>query len=224
LKQANAVRFLNIMTELGSELNPITAAVSVGLKQGFLWNEETLKDFSENTIMREVRLQVVPCNKDTTVAGNIDYQWECTEFSGAYTYIHTVTQVTWVYDPSTNLYNARGTYTFNYKHTASGCTDTKTATGSIDNTGTLVTIDDLASQNALGFSYGAAGGLDAQVAAVYSCPPSSGTERFTVNWLPAIKGAPGSTSFSGKIVNDQACGGDANGTETIIWDFSVPPK
>jgi hypothetical protein len=62
LKTVNAVRYLNSMTETGAGINPATAVLSVGLKSLFLWNDQALTDFCENTIMREVRLFVVRCN------------------------------------------------------------------------------------------------------------------------------------------------------------------
>lgn len=67
LKLNTAVRFLNQMTEVGSGITPVTAVMSIGLKQGFVWSDQTLGDFSENTIMREARVAVVACEDEPAV-------------------------------------------------------------------------------------------------------------------------------------------------------------
>jgi len=107
LKQVSAVRFLNNMTETGTGITPVTAVLSVGLKQGFQWSEQTLNNYSENTIMREARLAVVPCNDSGMLDGNIDVLWECTNPWGSqvdHTVVHTVTKMKWVFDPVSRQY------------------------------------------------------------------------------------------------------------------------
>lgn len=71
LKEVSSVRFLNIMTETGSGLTPATAVAGVGLKQGFLWSEQTMNNYSENTIMREIRLGVVSCGVSRTITSSV---------------------------------------------------------------------------------------------------------------------------------------------------------
>ncbi len=61
LKQNSAVRFLNRMTETASGLTPVTAVLSVGMKPGFVWSEQTLKDLSSN-LLQNARNAVVPCS------------------------------------------------------------------------------------------------------------------------------------------------------------------
>jgi hypothetical protein len=61
IKAHGAVRYINKMTETGAGITPVTAVLSIGLKQAFVWNEQTMKDLSEEE-MRMARLAVVPCN------------------------------------------------------------------------------------------------------------------------------------------------------------------
>lgn len=56
-KEVAAVRFLNAMTDTATGVNPWLSVLKVGL----VWNDRTLKDFNDNTIMREANLAVVPC-------------------------------------------------------------------------------------------------------------------------------------------------------------------
>jgi hypothetical protein len=78
LQEVNSVRFLNLMTEQGADLTPVTAFMSIGLKQGFAWSEETLGHYSEDPIMREARLAVVKCGDADPLKGNLDWVEECT--------------------------------------------------------------------------------------------------------------------------------------------------
>ena len=121
LQEVNSVRFLNMMTETGSGLTPATAVAGVTLKQGFLWSEQTINNYSENTIMREVRLGVVSCGDPVPLPaafdGNIDVVWDCTTTTPTqtdHTVEHTVTSVRWVFDPAQMLYTSEGTLTFEY--------------------------------------------------------------------------------------------------------------
>lgn len=56
-KEVAAMRFLNAMTDTATGVNPWLSV----LKAGLVWNDRTLKDFNDNTIMREASLAVVPC-------------------------------------------------------------------------------------------------------------------------------------------------------------------
>ena len=122
LKEVNSVRYLNLLTEKFADLNPVTGAIAVGLKQGFAWNEQTLKDISENSIMHDVRSYIVPCN-DSPMKGNIEVVHDCTDngpIGTTRTYWHIQTEVTWIYDPLKADYYSMGNYTFDYKQTISG--------------------------------------------------------------------------------------------------------
>ena len=228
LKEVSAVRFLNIMTETAAQLTPVTNYLSIGMKQGFIYSEQTLTDYSINTIMREAQLAVVPCS-DSTFAGNIDVVDSCL-ISGPIdvemTIIHTQTKVSWTYDVQKGIYTPKGTYNFTYTSTRTPtgggtvCIDKKTAIGNIDGTGNLILIDNPTAARTLGYDYTATGDLQAQVAASYSCPPSAANENYAVYWLPLIKGFA-INGYTGSSITP-ICGG--SGTETVNWSFSVPPK
>ena len=233
MQEVNAVRYLNIMTETGAGINPVTAILSVGLKPAFLWNEQTLGNYSENTIMREARLTVVPCDDSTALAGNIDVLWDCTTDNGYqvdHEVWHIVTSVNWIYDPSIKQYVSQGNFTFEYTLTyttneGKTCTDKKTAAGSIGATGRLVIVKDQAGQDICGCGYFAAGEISIDVAASSTCEGTSpGTEPRTIDWLPPIKAFPGTGgSYEGEMTNPSCIGNSSTGTEKVKWSFSVPP-
>jgi hypothetical protein len=230
LQEVNAVRFLNIMTETGAGINPVTAILSVGLKPAFQWNEQTLKNYSESTIMREARLAVVPCDT-TAFDGNIDVLWDCTTTIADqvdHEVVHTQTKVKWVFDPTQMLYVSQGSFIFDYKLTSTAggktCTDTKSAAGNIGATGRLTIINDPAGQKLLGYGYLARGSINTNVTASYSCAGTSRLEPYTITWLPPIKGYLGTGgSIEGEMVNPSCVGSSSSGTETVKWSFSVPP-
>jgi hypothetical protein len=232
LKQASAVRFLNIMTETAAQLTPVTNVLSIGMKPGFSYSEQTLTDFSANTIMREARLAVVPC-KDSTLDGNIDVVWECTSGIGGVDHVvkHTQTKVTWVYNPTNNLYYSQGSYIYDYTETITGgghnggtCTIKKTAQGNLGATGMLNVITDPAVRQTLGFGYSADGNLDVQAAYSNSCDGTTGMVTETVKWLPLIKAYTDSVgSYEGVMTNPSCGGSSSSGSETVKWSFSVPP-
>jgi hypothetical protein len=232
LKEVGSVRFLNIMTETGSGLTPATAIAGVGLKQGFLWSEQTMNDYSENTIMREVRLGVISCGDDVvppdSFGGNIDVVWECTDPIGPiHTVIHVVTKLKWVPRPTLHgYYDSQGAYNFEYTVTSPGCTEKKSATGSIGASGTLIIIDDPYSQNQLGYGYTAQGGLSAKVEAIYGCSTNgSGIEDYNITWLPQIYGPPSTSgSYEGEMNIPWCEGSLATGTQKVKWAFSPPVK
>jgi hypothetical protein len=229
LEQVTAVRFLNIMTETGSGINPVTAILSVGLKQGFVWSEQTLGNYSESTIMREARLAVVPCD-NSALDGNIDVLWDCTSTIADqvdHEMWHIVTKVNWVYNPSDKQYYSQGNFTYEYTSTSTAngitCTDKKFAAGSIANTGVLLVINDPALQNMMGYGYSAAGQIDIDATVTSSCPGTSGLENVRINWLPPIKAYQGTGgSYEGEMTNPSCIGGSATGTEKVTWSFSVP--
>jgi hypothetical protein len=109
IKLNAAVRYLNAMTETASGLNPVTAILSIGLKQAFVYTEQTLKDLSEKTTMREVRLAVVPC--DGTWSGTTSVT-----VSDAAPVYKIKGQVTWVQNAQLStrtvaVFNPEGTLT-----------------------------------------------------------------------------------------------------------------
>ena len=69
------------MTEKAADFNEVTEVLAVGLKAGFEWSEQTLADYSENTIMREARVAVVRCDDAADAKGNMSYAYECTNGS-----------------------------------------------------------------------------------------------------------------------------------------------
>lgn len=227
LKLMTGSRFLNIMTEKSSDLNPVTAVMAIGLKQGFIWNEQTLKDISENTIMREVRLFVVSCDNIEPFEGMIDVVHDCTE-SGSIdvtrTQWHIQTRIKWVYDPTRAMYVSQGTYAFNYKQTITGsgstCAIIRSSAGELGTSGSLIVIDDPTVQNYLGYGYIADGNLDAQVDVTSDCPGYTITkENWTVTWLPQIKAfREGGGGFAGEKTD--SCG--SGGYEKVTWSFTVP--
>jgi hypothetical protein len=233
LKQVSAVRFLNNMTETGTGITPVTAVLSVGLRQGFLWSEQTLNNYSENTIMRESRLTVVPCNDSGVLDGNIDVLWECLDQAGSqsttvHEVVHTVTKVKWVFDPASRQYVSQGSYTFEDILTFSlggdTCTTKRTSTGDIGTTGRLLIITEPALQNLLGFSYSAQGEIATQVATSHSCSGIPHMEPYTIIWLPPISGFPGTGgSYEGEMTKPSCIGITSTGTVKVKWAFSVPP-
>jgi hypothetical protein len=109
LKSNAAVRYLDAMTETASGANPVTAVLSIGLKQAFAWTEQTLKDLNEKTVMREARLAVVPC--DGTWSGTTSVT------HGNSNPVYRIKgQVTWVQNTQLSthtiaVYNPEGTIT-----------------------------------------------------------------------------------------------------------------
>jgi hypothetical protein len=230
LKAVNAVRFLNIMTEKAADLTPVTAVMAVGLKQGFVWSEETLNNYSSNTIMREVKLFVVKCTDPTTFGGNIDVLHDCTDsgpINTIHTQWHTQTNVTWVYNTQSHQYYSQGSYTFDYIQTISGsgsaCTIKRSAAGDIGTTGMLMVINDINAQKALGYGYTAVGDLAANVSTNSTCGGGnpSYTENWAITWCPQIRAYTGTGgSYEGMRIDSCISG---HGSEKVTWNFVVPP-
>jgi hypothetical protein len=230
LEQVTAVRFLNIMTETFSGINPVTAVLSIGLSEGFVWSEQTLDNYSETTIMREARLMVVPCDNTGALDGNIDVLWECTTTTPTGTdheVWHIVTNLRWIFDPSEMQYVSQGTFNFDYTYTATAggitCTGKKSFAGSIANSGRLIVISDPVVQNLLGYGFIGGGFISVQVAATYSCPGTALLENRTIEWLPTITGFPGAGgSYEGEMTVPSCIGNASTGTLKVTWRFSVP--
>jgi hypothetical protein len=238
LKQANAVRFLNQMTDTGSGLTPATAVAAVALKQGFVWSEQTLSAYSENTIMREARLAVVPC-KDTpppSPKGNVEVVTTRTIAWGSQVdrLEETIrSNVSWRWNPARMQYDAEGGFVFSRTEssTAGGktCTKRLTATGSLEGSGAMQTFTHPAAAQTLGYEYLAAGQADADAKATFEgcgSGPFVSTMSVTVDWLPAVKGllsnmsgeltgVPGSNAGEGRPT-------DQTGTMTVKWKFALP--
>ncbi|GEM_PF-3006809 len=243
LKEANAVRFLNQMTDTGSGITPATAVMAVALKQGFLWADQTLSDFSENTIMREARLAVVPC-KDTpppATSGNVRVhkEREITWGSGPQVdkYVEDIeSTVMWVWNPMLRQYNPQGTFTFSRieSSTANGktCTATYTATGILTlapPTGSMQVFDDPAAAAILGYGYLAAGEAPVTTSATYAgcgAGPFVPTRDFNVNWLPGVKGFIVDDIIQGDesnlIRNDSPRNAPDAEKVTLKYAFAVP--
>lgn len=232
LKEVNAVRFLNQMTETGAGITPVTAVMSVGLKQGFVWSEQTLKDYSEKTLMREARLAVVKCEDPGDLKGNVTVTRECTSRLGDQvdTELGTiVSQVGWTFDPASRMYVANGSYDYQLTKTATlggkSCVYKESFKGNIVGAGRMMIIDDPAMQNLLGYGYSAGGFSEAEVNWTESCRGTAGTGPVTVTWLPDIQGFPGTGgAVSGTRTRPVCIGDGSSGTETTEFEFAIPPK
>ena len=154
LKEVNAVRFLNQMTKKAASLTLVTSVMGIGLKYGFNWSDQTLGDYSENTIMREARRAVVKCGDPGNANGNLTLESECT--TGRNGNDHTVSKVTadvsWEWQMGVK-YLPRGTYNYKSVRTVGpSCTITSTANGPLEDTGWLF-IFDQARAKELGYGY-----------------------------------------------------------------------
>jgi hypothetical protein len=59
LKQVTAARYLNMLTDTAAGFNPFLAVI---LKGGIAHNEQTLKHYTDNTILREANKAVIQCD------------------------------------------------------------------------------------------------------------------------------------------------------------------
>ena len=223
LKEVNAVRFLNQMTRKAAGLTPVTKFLSIGLKAGFDWSEQTLGDYSENTIMREARLAVVKCRDPGNANGNLTLESECTTQNGK---DHTLSKITadvsWEWQMGVK-YLPRGTYTYKSVRTVgSACTITSTAAGSIDDTGWLFVFDQARTKE-LGYGYEARFvNWPAKVTSTHSgnsnCNIDS-TLPVDIDWVPVMHGYLGT---GGAIEGEmQAPGCASDQFSTLKWSFSV---
>jgi hypothetical protein len=226
LKEVNSVRFLNQMTEKGADLTPVTAVMAVGLKQGFAWSEQTLGDYSENTIMREARAAVVKCGDPGNPAGNLDLLAECQFGPNDHTVTHITANVSWEWQMGVK-YLPRGNYTFSsIRKVGSSCTITSTAAGSIDDTGYLFVFDDPARQKELGYGYEARFvNWPAKVTIVASGASNCGistTLQQDVDWIPTMHGYRGTGGDIEGVMPGPAC--NPGQPSTLKWAFNIPPS
>lgn len=225
LTEVTGVRFLNKMTEKGADLTPVTAVMAVGLKDGFAWSEQTLGDYSENTIMREARLAVVKCGDPGNASGNLDLSSECQRGPNDHEVSHLTADVSWEWQMGVK-YLPRGNYTYSSirKVGNAGCTITSTATGSIDDTGYLFVFNDPAQIKQQGYGYEARFvNIPAKVtivaAAVSSCGIST-TLPTDIDWIPIMRGYLGTGGSMSGEMQGPAC--KAGQPSTLKWSFSVP--
>jgi hypothetical protein len=228
LQEVGSVRFLNQMTEKLADLTPVTAVMAVGLKHGFAWSEQTLGDYSENTLMREARKAVVPCDDPQDLDGNLKYESECTLRNGNAT-DRTVTRfvgnVTWEWQMGVK-YLPKGTYTYSAIRTVGACTGKTTAQGSLTGTGYLFVFDDPAQQKEQGYGYEARfNQIPAVITTTWTGPSGCGinsTLMGDIPWVDEImhgfQGAGG--SIAGSLPGKSCQPGQPS---KFSWNFSIPP-
>lgn len=224
LTEVTGVRFLNKMTEKGADLTPVTAVMAVGLKDGFVWSEQTLGDYSENTIMREARLAVVKCGDPGNAAGNLDMVSECQAGPNDHETTHITADVSWEWEVGIK-YLPHGNYKYSSirKVGNAGCTITKTAAGSLEGTGYLFVFSDPEQVKQQGYGYEAHFvNWPAQVtivaAAVSSCGISTTLQQDI--WIPIMHGFLGTGGSIEGVMPGPAC--KAGQPSTLKWSFSVP--
>lgn len=224
LKEVNAVRYLNQMTEKGADLNKVTAVLAVGLKAGFAWSEQTLADYSENTIMREARVAVVRCEDPTDAKGNMSYIYDCTMGN-----IHELTtveaSVTWEWKVGV-LYLPKGSYKFKHVRTVGGqCVETKTAQGRLEGTGDLAVFNNREIERERGYGYeGRFVNFPMQVTTTNTCGEKeyrNYTAPQDFNGLPVFRGTPSAGGQLKGSMPGQSCAGRPGAT--LTWDFAIPP-
>ena len=216
LKEVNSVRFLNQMTEKGADLNPVTAVLAVGLKQGFLWSDETLGDYSENTIMREARLAVVKCEDPGNASGNLDYKTTCNLGPNDVTVTHIVANVSWEWQVGVK-YNPKGDYKYEAIRTIGAkCTEKSTGQGSLEGTGYLFIFDDPARQKELGYGYEARFvNWPTKVTKTTNCGINAQYQS-DIDFVPVMHGFRGTGGTLEGTVTGNACS-----PGTLKWSFSV---
>jgi hypothetical protein len=231
LTEVTGVRFLNKMNEKAADLTPVTAILAVGLKQGFAWSEQTLSDVSKNTIMREAEVAVVKCEDPGNPAGNLDLVAECQAKPNDHTTTHITANVSWEWQMGVKYqylpvkYLPRGNYSYSAIRKVGSCTITKTATGTIDDTGHLWIFDDPARQKELGYDYEAQfNNWPAMVTTSISGPGSCGIETPVlqdINWVPTMRGYRGTGGHIEGVMPGPSC--LPGQPSTMKWAFSVPP-
>lgn len=227
LTEVTGVRYLNKMTEGAASLTPVTGVMSIGLKDGFVWNEQTLGDYSENTIMREARLAVTKCDDvGTDATGNMTYTSDCTASASPNSswreQVSVVANVTWKWKMGV-LYRANGTYT--YKHTdtktsrGQSCVDNGVATGSLTDFGNLKVLRTAEEEANAGYGYdGFFHGPEFTVQYTSSCRPPY-TLPGSLHWLPHIRGPRGSTGQISGQATGQSC---PTGPPAVLkWNFAL---
>jgi hypothetical protein len=249
LQGVNAVRFLNQATETSAGLHPASAVGSVALKQGFVWSETTLGDYSENTIMREVRLAVVSCGdpipQDKPGEGNVkvEQEWTTTGPDGVIEHgiVIIVSKVSLVWNPAVLLYEAIGTFTYDKTVTRGSSTTKKSATGSAN--GIVKVIDDPTMRSVLGYGYVAGGTSKAMTTEIFTSvdiqgkrSTSTNTYSLGIDWLPDVRGFLGADGGiegvrtkpigvdGGEPIGANSIGLSSTGLEKITYNFGVVAK
>lgn len=229
LSEVNSVRFLNQMAEKTADFNVVTTIMSVGLKQGFAWSEQTLENYSENTIMREARVAVVACSAGDS-KGNLHFKEESTAGTGRHlqrTVETVVANVTWKWMAPVGgaefggccVYRSGGTFEARVVRQAGKCTATGIAQGSLEGTGDLVVFSSPALIKEKGYGY------DARLLShpttmtfTSSCGPGYTTEYSLAN-LIKLRGYVGAGgNIEGKRSEPSPLGG-----RVTSWSFAVPP-
>lgn len=218
LKEVNSVRFLNQLTEKGADLTPVTAVMAVGLKQGFQWSEQTLGDYSENTIMREARLAVVKCEDPGNASGNLEATSTCNLGPNDVTVSKIVANVSWEWQMGVK-YLPKGNYKYEATRTIGAkCTEKSTGQGNLEGTGYLFIFDDPARQKELGYGYEARFvNLPTLVTTTANCRPGYQLP-VDIDFVPVMHGLRGTGgNLEGAYTAPNACSWSSK------WSFAVPP-
>jgi hypothetical protein len=232
LTEVTGVRFLNKMNEKAADLTPVTAVMAVGLKQGFAWSEQTLDDYSKNTIMREAEVAVVKCEDPGSPKGNLDWVIDCTtrvtqgSAPPENRLYHVVGDVSWVREPLWKggvKYLPQGTYTYSYIRTIDprhpACTEKTSAAGSLTNdSGWLFIFDDPMRQKELGYGYEVNfTGIKGLITSDRPCGISSKDTGFipVPPTMHGFRGTGGSIKGMWSPPTGPGC------SNTVKWDFSV---
>ena len=224
LKEVNAVRFLNQMTKKAASLTPVTSFLAVGLKPGFAWSDQTLGDYSENTIMREARLAVVKCADPGNANGNLTLESECT--TGRNGNDHTVSKVTadvsWEWQMGVK-YIPHGTYNYKSVRTVGpSCTITSTANGPLEDTGWLFIFDQARSKE-LGYGYEVRfvnwpAKVTISVSGSSNCGIAT-TLPMDLDWIPVMHGYLGTGgAIEGEMPGPACLPGQPS---TLKWSFTA---
>jgi hypothetical protein len=203
--------------------------MSIGLKDGFFWSEQTLGDYSENTIMREARVAVVKCSDEGADAkGNLTYMLDCTNGTGnssSRIQLNIVANVDWRWKVGV-LYRPEGTYVYTQTETLGGgkCVATGTASGSIvQDHGTMFVRRTRAEEQNARYGYEIRFvGPQFMVNYKSSCRPPYSLPG-SLHIFEGIHGPNGSTGMITGQQTNTTCNGAPAGL--MKWSFAVPdPK
>jgi hypothetical protein len=219
LKEVNAVRFLNQMTKKAASLTPVTSAMGVGLKHGFAWSDQTLGDYSENTIMREARVAVVKCGDPGNASGNLDLTAVQQTTPNDITTTHVTANVSWEWQVGVK-YLPRGTYNFSSIRKVGECTETISATGSIDDSGYLFVFDQARTKE-LGHGYEARFVRWPGTLTLTRSPSKCGISGVINNEVPTPPQMEGYLGTGGAIEGEMSPVPGYGGNSKLKWSFSV---
>lgn len=224
LTEVNAVRFLNQMAEKTADFSVVTTIMSVGLKQGFAWSEQTLGDYSENTIMREARLAVVGCTDPEDAKGNVHFTRECSPQKNDLTVRTIVANVTWEWQGGVTYY-PKGTYNFRHVRRVGSCTETGTGQGNLEGgsqSGHLAVWNTIAQQkeHGNGYEWVLVFPFTTKVTYTNSC---SATVDIQESF--ASLGGHGDAGTGGQIEGSMSVGSPCGSAPpaSLTWSFAVPP-